>query len=129
MICSTLADISGVKDISYCGVDCFFVNEPEWKAYRKFYKHDGVQKNENSISFVITLDAIMTDCVMSFESTLINAYNFVDCNSLQFKEGIDIRMKTFGNRNGGSIPQKRTRRLEQLLPHAATKFLQCCLPK
>lgn len=71
----------------------------------------------------------MNDCIKSFKYTLIDAYKYADRDTLQFKEGIDISMNKFRSTKEWSFPHESSRRLIELLPHAATNVLQYCLRK
>lgn len=80
--------------------------------------HSGLKEEENLLSFEIRLDAIMTECFISLESS------YVDVETVQFQEGFDLKPKTFQSRKGGSIPQDSARRLKELLALAAVSVLQ-----
>lgn len=66
---------------------------------------------------------------MSIESTFLDASSYIDVETVQFKEGVDLNLKTLRSRKGGSVPQECARRLKELLPSAAVNVLQHCLKK
>lgn len=87
-ICSASAKSTVASDALNGGVDCLFNNEPARKAFLKFHKHDGLNEKKNSVSFIINLDIVMNDCLISIESTFLAVSSYVYVKTVQLKEGV-----------------------------------------
>lgn len=71
----------------------------------------------------------MTTCILLFRAALIEAYSFVDCDSMQFKEGLTVTTKTLCSRKERSVLQERARLLKGLFPFALIVAIQYCLSR
>lgn len=60
-ICSASAKSTGASDALYGKADCLLSNKPTRKAIIRFCKHDKLEDEEPSVSFVVRPDAVMTD--------------------------------------------------------------------
>lgn len=71
----------------------------------RFFKHDRSAEDKQFLSFVIILDAIMPECIMSLELTLLDASSYIDVEIVQFEKAVDLSSKMFRSGNGDSILQ------------------------
>lgn len=86
-------------------------------------KHDGLQEDENSVFSIILLGAIMTDCIISTESTFLDASSYIKVKTVQFKQGVDLNSKTLPSRKEDPIPQGSAKCPKELFLSAAVNFL------
>lgn len=88
-----MAKSIGASDILYGRADCLFSNKPAQKAFIRFCGQKVSGKVENSVSFVITVDAGMIENIMSIESTFFDVSSYIDDKTLQFKKIVDLNSK------------------------------------
>lgn len=68
----------------------------------------------------------MTDCITSFQESLLDAYKYVDERTLQFKDGLKDCDKGLQSRKGGVVSQESARCLRDLLPVFEENLLCHC---
>lgn len=125
--CSESAKSTGANDVPYRGVDSLYNNEPARPVYTMFCQHDCLKEYCSSVSSVVGLDAVMTDCIMSLESTFHDASSSVNVDFVQLVESVDLNSKTLRSRIESSNPPESASRLKELLTSVAVIILQPCL--
>lgn len=69
----------------------------------------------------------MTDSILSIETALPDAYNYINFDLISLKDGLNITYKTSCSRKNDSILQENARRLKKLITISVMNVFQYCL--
>lgn len=121
-ICSASAKAADASDVPYGRVE-LFSNEPAQNTFTRFCKHDGLKGDEEIVLSKKELDAVITACIVSIESTSLEPCSFVDVEKDQLKEVVDLKLRRLQSRKRSFI-EKNARRLKEHLASAVVNVLQ-----
>lgn len=83
-----------------------FQIEAAEKALRKFLEYDALEIDEGSVLVLIRFDATITDCILSFEISLLMSESYIAPKTGHFKPEIDVRTNKIWVHKGGFILQE-----------------------
>lgn len=71
--------------------------------------------DENTLSFVVRLDAVMTDFIILLESTFLDGSRYIDVKVFEIEEDVDLNSKTLRRRKGALTSQGSAGHAKQVL--------------
>lgn len=111
----------------YQGTDNVFWNVAAWKVFRNFRKYGPFDDDEGTVLALIRFNAVIIDCIQSFEKPLSESESYIDSETEQFKSRTDLRKTKIWASIGGPIAPECSSRLQSFASGSFKLFFSAVL--